>query len=144
MSNLQITARFKIHNGKLEEFRKVADQCLYVVKEKDNQTLQYDWYFDERQTECVVREAYPDSDALLAHLANIGGLFGQLLALGDLNAEVYGKPSEALMNATKGLPIQVYSLYKGLNTSEEIISRTEQLEKTPESGQAVPEFNDEP
>ena len=114
MNNLQITARFQIHSGKLAEFKKTAEECHSVVKAKDKDTLQFNWYFDESQTECVLRETYPDSNALLAHLGNIGGLFGELVALGQFSAEVYGQPSEELLQATKGLDIKVYSFFQGL------------------------------
>ncbi|MCY7351840.1 MAG: hypothetical protein LH606_14440, partial [Cytophagaceae bacterium] len=64
--------------------------------------------------ECVLRETYPDSNALLAHLGNIGELFGKLVALGDFSAEVYGQPSEELLQATSGLNIKVYTFYQGI------------------------------
>ena len=114
MNNLQITARFQIHNGKLAEFKKLAEECHSIVKAKDKDTLQYDWYFDETQTECVLRETYPDSNALLTHLGNIGERFGKLLALGDFSAEVYGQPSDELLKAISGLKIKVYDYYQGL------------------------------
>jgi quinol monooxygenase YgiN len=114
MSNLQITARYQIHNGKLEEYKKLAEECLSLVKAKDKDTLQFDWYFDEEQTECVLRETYPDSNALLAHLGNIGELLGKLLAVGDFSAEVYGQPSDELLKATSGLKLKVYTFYQGL------------------------------
>ena len=79
MKNLQVTARFKIHDGKLEEFKKLAAECLSVTIEKDQNTLQYDWFFNKDQTECVLREKYTDSNALLAHLGNLGDLFGEIL-----------------------------------------------------------------
>jgi quinol monooxygenase YgiN len=65
MKNLQITARFQIHNGQLIAFKRLAEECLSIVKAKDMATLQYDWYFDLAQTECVIRETYLDSMALL-------------------------------------------------------------------------------
>lgn len=114
MNNLQITVRYQIHDGQLAEFKKLAQECLSIVKAKDKDTLQYDWYFDETQSECVLREAYPDSNALLAHLVNIGELFGKLAALGDFSAEVYGQPSDELLSATKGLNIKGYVFYQGL------------------------------
>jgi quinol monooxygenase YgiN len=114
MNNLQITARYQIHLGKLAEFKKIAEECHSIVKAKDKDTLQYDWYFDESQTECVLRETYPDSNALLAHLGNIGEMFGKLVALGDFSAEVYGQPSEELLQATSGLNIKVYTFFQGI------------------------------
>lgn len=114
MNNLQITARFQIHNGHLAEFKKLSEECLSIAKAKDKDTLQYDWYFDEAQTECVLKEVYPDSNALLTHLGNIGELFGKLMALGDFSAEVYGQPSEELIKATSSLKVKVYNYYQGL------------------------------
>jgi quinol monooxygenase YgiN len=114
MSNLEITARLKIHNGQLEEFKKLAEECLSLVKAKDKDTLQYDWYFDEKQTECVVRETYPDSNALLAHIGNLGEVFGKLLALGDFSLEIYGQPSDELLKALSGLKFKVYNFFQGL------------------------------
>ena len=114
MNNLQITARYQIHSGKLAEFKKIAEDCNSIVKAKDKDTLQYDWYFDESQNECVLRETYPDSNALLTHLGNIGELFGKLVALGDFSAEVYGQPSKELLQATTGLNIKVYTFFQGI------------------------------
>ena len=114
MKNLQITARYQIHDGHLAEFKKLANECLAIVKAKDQDTLQFDWYFDESQSECVLRETYPDSNALLSHLGNVGELFGKLISLGDFSAEVYGHPSDELIKATSGLKIKVYNYYQGL------------------------------
>lgn len=128
MSKLQITARFKIHDGRLNEFKRLAEQCISIVKEKDQRTLQFDWFLDQHGTECVLREAYPDSDALLSHLGNIGELFGELRTLGDFSAEVYGKPSEALMNATNGLDLRIYSFYQGLGDRGDVNLRNQAVQ----------------
>lgn len=45
-------------------------------------TLQYDWFFNVDETSCVVREAYANSDAVLAHMGNLGELLGQLAEFG--------------------------------------------------------------
>jgi quinol monooxygenase YgiN len=113
MPNLQVTARHRIHNGKLEEFKKATEQCLSLVNEKDKNTLQFDCYFNQDQTECVFRETYPDSNALLVHIGNIGDAFGKQLQLADFEAEIYGSPSEELLQAVAGLKIKVYSPYQG-------------------------------
>ena len=113
MNNLQITSRWRIHDGKLDEYKKLAEQCLAITKEKDKDTLQFDWYLSQDQTECVLRETYPDSNALLIHIANLGDLFGTLLQVADLDAEIYGSPSQELLDATAGLKKKVYSFYQG-------------------------------
>ncbi len=112
MSELQVTARLTIHDGKLGEFKAVAAGCMASVREKDSGTQQYDWFFNEEQTECVVRETYASSDALLEHIANLGDLMGQLLGTADLILEVYGEPSAELVEASAGLAPKVYSPFQ--------------------------------
>ena len=55
MEAIQVTARLVIHEGKLEEFKELAAQCMQLVRERDSGTLQYDWFFSDDHTECVVR-----------------------------------------------------------------------------------------
>ena len=71
MSELQGIARYKFHEGKLEEFKRLSTQCMEIVRTKDTGTLQYDIYFNDDQSECIVLERYRDSEALIEHLANL-------------------------------------------------------------------------
>ena len=114
MKNIQLTAKFKIHTGKVDEFKRIAADCVTVVKKNEKGALQYDWFFSPDESECIVRETYADSNAVLAHMGNVGELLGQLLGMADFELEVYGKMSEELKNAAAGLNPKVYSFYKGL------------------------------
>lgn len=102
MSQLQVTARLAIHPGKLGEFKAVAAQCMESVRTRDSGTLQYDWFFSADQTECVVRETYRDSDAILEHVGNLGETLHDLLAVCDIDLEIFGAPSPALLAALTG------------------------------------------
>jgi hypothetical protein len=42
--------------------------------------LQCDIYFNDDQSECIVLERYRDSEAAIEHAANLGDLFGAVLA----------------------------------------------------------------
>ena len=66
MSELLGIARFKIHEGKLEEFKRLSAQAMEIVRTKDPGTLQYDTYFNDDESECVVIERYRDSEAAIA------------------------------------------------------------------------------
>ena len=44
MSKLQINARWKIHNGKLETFKQLAGECIGIVKDKDVNTDQFELF----------------------------------------------------------------------------------------------------
>ena len=112
MKEIQLTVSLKIHSGKLEDFKTIAAECMNIVREKDTGTLQYDWFFNQDQTECHVREQYRDSEAILEHMGNLGENFGRLLAITDFSAKVYGSPSEALLKATEGLNLAIYSSFQ--------------------------------
>ena len=111
---LQIKATFKIHSGKLDEFKKLAAECMESVLEKDSGTLQYDWFFNEDQTECVVREKYANSASLMEHSGNLGPLFGAMMAVADFSAEIYGQPTDELMTAIGGLDLKIYQFFQGM------------------------------
>jgi len=71
MNEIQGMARLKIHDGKLEEFKRVASQCMQVVRTNDTGTLQYEFYFNEDQTERLVLERYRDAQSLRASFERI-------------------------------------------------------------------------
>jgi quinol monooxygenase YgiN len=114
MNHLQVTARIKIHDGKLNEFKELAAQCCAAVKQNEPGALQYDWFFNEDETECVVRERYADSHAVFAHLGNVGELLGKIQQIGDMTIEVYGNPSPELRAATAGMNLRIYPFFQGL------------------------------
>src|SRR6266478_3593757 len=84
MSEVQVTteikgfARLKIHSGKIQEFKDLQAKCLAVVRAKDTGTLQYEVFFNDDSSECIVYERYRDSDALLEHFSNLGALMPAL------------------------------------------------------------------
>ncbi len=55
-SELQGFARFKFREDELDEFKRLVAQCLEIVRTKDTGTLQYDIYFNDDQSECIVHE----------------------------------------------------------------------------------------
>jgi quinol monooxygenase YgiN len=96
VSELQGIARFTFHEGKLEEFKRVAAQCMEIVRTKDTGTLQYDIYFNDDQSECIVLERYRDSEALIEHAAHLGDLNDAVLATGNVSGVLLGEPSADL------------------------------------------------
>lgn len=112
MKAIQLTARAAIYKGKLEEFKALAVQCMRTVREKESGALQYDWFFNKARTECVVRETYRDSEAVLAHIANIGPIFEDILKVGDWTFELFGLPSSELVQAVADLRPKIYSPFQ--------------------------------
>ena len=97
MSEILGIARFRFHDGKVEEFKRLSAQAMEIVKAKDPGTLAYDTYFNADESECVIVERYRDSDALIAHAANLADLFEPILSVVDVvHGEVLGDASPEL------------------------------------------------
>ena len=111
MSELQGIARFKFHEGKLEEFKRLAAQCMEIVRTRDTGTLQYDAYFNEDQSECIVVERYRDSEALIEHATHLGDLSEAILATGFVSGELLGKPSADLRAMMADNVVRVFTPY---------------------------------
>ena len=52
----------------------MSSQCMEIVRTQDTGTLQYDTYFNDDETECIVLERFSDSDALIEHAEHLGDL----------------------------------------------------------------------
>jgi quinol monooxygenase YgiN len=97
VSELYGIARFKFHEGKVEEFKRLSAHAMEIVRTKDTGTLQYEVYFNDDQSECVVLERYRDSEAAMEHADNLGDLFGAVLATVEVvHGELLGEPSAEL------------------------------------------------
>ncbi len=58
MSKIQVSAKIKIPQAMLEEFKQQAAECIKQVKENDVGTLQYDLFLSTDKTECDFLFAY--------------------------------------------------------------------------------------
>ena len=64
--------------------------------------------------ECTVVETYKDSDATLAHAANVNELLGKLIEIADFSGEVFGNATDELEDALASMNIAVVPFFKGL------------------------------
>jgi quinol monooxygenase YgiN len=111
VSELQGIARFKFHEGMLEEFKRLSAQAMEIVRTKDTGTLQYDIYVNDDQSECVVLERYRDSEALIDHAAHLGDLSGAILATGSVSGELLGEPSAELRAKMADSVVRLFTPY---------------------------------
>jgi len=108
VSELQGIARFKFQKGKVEEYKRLSAQAMEIVRTKDTGTLQYDIYFNDDQSECIVLERFRDSEALIEHLAHLGDLTEAILAtVSVVHGELLGEPSAELRAKLAGSEVPV-------------------------------------
>lgn len=109
MEKIHVHARLEIKEGKLAEFKSIAEQAAAMVREKDTGTECYDWYLNEDESVCVVRETYRDSEAVLEHIEHVGALLGQLAEVSEIRIDVFGRPSEELVKVGEPFGQVVYT-----------------------------------
>jgi quinol monooxygenase YgiN len=111
MSELQGLALIKFHEGKLEEFKRLSAQCMEIARTQDTGTLQYEIYFNDDESECMVLERYRDSQALIEHAEHIGDLTDAIAATGDVSGELLGEPSAELRANLADGPVRLFTPY---------------------------------
>ena len=108
MSELLGIARFKFREGKRDEYLRLSDQAMEIVRTKDSGTLQYDLYLKGDRSECMFIERYRDSEAAIEHAANLGHLFDAVLAtVSVVHGELLGEPSAELRAKLAGSEVPV-------------------------------------
>jgi quinol monooxygenase YgiN len=115
VSELLGIARFKFHEGRLEEYKRLSARAMEIVRTEDTGTLQYDTYLNDDQTECMVIERYRDSEAAIEHAANLGDLFGAVLAtVSVVHGELLGEPSAELRAKMAGSEVRLFTPYQSM------------------------------
>jgi quinol monooxygenase YgiN len=116
VSELLGIARFRFHEGKREEYLRLADEAREIVRTTEPGTLGYDLYLNDDQTECVVIERYRDSEAAMFHAENLGHLFADVLATVEIvHGELLGEPSAELRSRMAGSDVPaLFTLYRSM------------------------------
>ena len=117
MGELQSIVRFKFHAGKIEEFKRVSAECLEIVRTNDVGTLQYDTYFNDDESECIVLERFRDSESLIVHSHNMAPLMESIMATGAVSGELLGDLSDELRARMAGSPVGLFTLSQALEPS---------------------------
>lgn len=109
MSDLIGIARFDFRDGDVEEFKRLSERAMEIVRANEPGTLEYSVYFNADETEAIVIERYRDSDALIAHGQNLAHLMEPVIATGSVHGELLGDPSPDLRaNFADDGPVQLF------------------------------------
>ena len=120
MATFEVSAHMTVRPGQLEGFKKQAAEIIRLTKEKDTQTLRYDWFLAEDGTECEVRELYASPQGLIEHRAHIGKAIDALFELYADNhfMTVYGETVPQIVELAKAHHMENhmkwFSFVKGL------------------------------
>ena len=115
MSELLGIARFEFHDGRLEDFKRLAAEGMEIVRNTDTGTLQFEICFNDEESACVIVERYRDSDALIEHARNFGDLGAALIRTGRFEGELIGGPSAELKAMMASSGIRVFTPFLSLS-----------------------------
>ena len=122
-----VTARLKVREGELGGFKRQAAEMMRLTRERDTKTVRYDWFLSDDGTDCEVREAYVDADALVEHAQHVGEARDKLFrefAAGH-HMTFYEQPSPLLAEAMKAIPpgaveVTQFSFFQGLEADARV------------------------
>ena len=117
---LEVHAHLKIRPGQMEGFKAQAAELVRLSRQKDTQTLRYDWFINEDGTECEVHEAYLSGQGLIEHNTHVmdaRALLFERYAY-DHRMTAFGEVSQELRDLAKKHAggIAVWSFLHGLGT----------------------------
>ena len=119
MSNLELHAQLKIRPGRLENFKAHAAEVVRVAREKDTQTVRFDWFISEDGTMCEVHETYASDAAFFEHTQHILAARAALFrdAVDGHSVTAYGDVPQGLIDVANahGSGLDTYAFLQGLH-----------------------------
>lgn len=107
-------ARFKFHEGMVDEYKRLSAEAREIVKARDTGTLQYDVYLNEDESEAIVIERFRDSESLIEHGEHMADITEAVLKTGSAEGEVLGDASEELRGRLAEGPVRLFTLFQSL------------------------------
>jgi quinol monooxygenase YgiN len=118
MSHLELHAQLKIRPGRLEAFTAQAGEIVRLSRDKDTQTLRFDWFISDDGTRCEVHETYDSDAAFFDHTQHIIEARAQLFrdCVDDHHVTAYGDLPQRLIDMANrhAIGLERYSFLQGL------------------------------
>jgi quinol monooxygenase YgiN len=132
MGFLELSAHMTVRPGCLDGFKDQAAELIRITREKDTNTLRYDWFISTDGTECEVREAYTGPEGLIEHNKNILDARTKLFQdyADDHFMTFYGEVSQPLLDLlqTHAVGYKWFVFLRGLESSPETPLRSPAVE----------------
>ena len=111
--NIYWILKAKIGDGNLDELKKLAKECCEITKTEPG-VMAYEWSIAQDREMLHIYERYMDSEAAMAHMANLSAQLPQLMGLVSVTEiECYGKASGDFREAAKDFPMVYMETFCG-------------------------------
>ncbi|HZA62946.1 MAG TPA: hypothetical protein VE573_08760 [Nitrososphaeraceae archaeon] len=104
-NNIHFRAEVIIEEGKKEEYKKLIQDMSRAVEANEPDTINYRFYLNESETECIVWETYANSEAVLVHINGVASqtILPKVHSVSRISKlDVYGNPSKELQMVLTG------------------------------------------
>jgi quinol monooxygenase YgiN len=110
MDELWMRSVATVYEGKIEDFKRLAEEMLDTIRDKDSETLNFAIFLDEPMRVAVFLEEYASSAGWLAHRANFGPLLPRVPEVCEFTqVETYGDPTpQACAALAEAGPVMSY------------------------------------
>jgi len=113
---VEIIVEWTVNPGKFSEFKNLAEAASKAVRENEPGASRYLWYYDEKEGKCVISEAYTDSAAFMAHLANVRRILTELSKVASMTRfEALGPLSEEAERTVREHGAKLYAYGTGVS-----------------------------
>jgi len=113
-------SRFRVKEGRLDGFRELQDRATAALQVEKPRTLVFLTYLNGEEARVAFIHAFADADAMDLHFEGAQERAGRAYEVLEAEGwEVYGSPSEKVLNALRGaadnfgVPLTVYQDYVG-------------------------------
>ena len=110
-NQIRVVAHFEINPGGRAEFERLAKQAVAYADAHEPETSTYDWYIADDGMNARIYEVYESPQALLTHLTGKIGteILAPIMQVAPMTTvEVFGTPSEQLIEAARSFPATLY------------------------------------
>jgi quinol monooxygenase YgiN len=117
-NNVHFRAEVTIEEGKVEEYKKLVQDMSRAVEANEPDTINYQFYLNKAETECIVWETYASSEAVFAHINGVASqtILPKIHSVSKISRlDVYGNPSVELQKALRSIGPQTYNLFAGFS-----------------------------
>ena len=116
LGEIRSVVRLSVPTDSTKNVKRLMGDLIESCQNNDSTCLGYEWFFNEKETELIVLECYKTSEAVLAHVGNIGeALVKEFNEAAKVNRlEVFGEVSSEVVEAVSTyFPATEYYRYWG-------------------------------
>ena len=111
---IQYTAELTIADSKIDEFKRIMHSFVETTHKNEPDMNAYQVYLNAEENMAYIVEWFKNSEAVLAHLADVGPMLPELLAIAPITRlEVFGNLTKEAEDAVKSIGAKIFKYHEG-------------------------------